>query len=51
MTLIKYDKELQSEFCYLNKRSNPYDWEIVEFDRCNKKHYMTISVKVITYLL
>lgn len=45
LNLIQNEKELSNEYCYLNKRSNPYDWEIVDFNHRNKNQYMTISTK------
>lgn len=48
LNLIQNEKELENEYCYLNKRSHPYDWEIVNFNHRNKNQYMTISAKVIS---
>lgn len=27
--LVRDDPEMRDEFCYLKKRDDPYDWEIV----------------------
>ena len=37
---------MADEFCYLNKRSHPYDFQIVEFDERHPTEYMTISARV-----
>lgn len=47
--LIRTDPEMADQFCYLNKRDNAYDYEIVEFEDRNIKEYMTISSRGITY--
>ena len=44
--LIRTDPEMADEFCYLNKRSHPYDFQIVEFDERHPTEYMTISARV-----
>jgi len=33
--MIRTDPDMQDEFCYLNKRKNPYDFKIVEFNERN----------------
>lgn len=43
LNLIKTDGELEDEFCFLNRRTHPYDWEIVDYDKRNPNNYMTIS--------
>lgn len=35
--LVRDDPEMRDEFCYLRKRSDPYDWEIVQFDKIESK--------------
>ena len=35
--LVRDDPEMRDEFCYLKKRDNPYDWEIVQFDKIENK--------------
>jgi hypothetical protein len=47
ITLLRSDPDMADEFCYLNKREDPYDWQIVDFDKRNPKEYMTISSRVI----
>jgi dynein heavy chain, axonemal len=42
---------MSEEFCYMNRRSNPYDWQIVEFDKRNPKEYMVISKRGLTKYL
>lgn len=42
---------MADEFCYLNKRDDPYDWKIIDFDKRNHKEYMTISSRGITHFL
>jgi len=62
--LIRTDPEMNDEFCYLIKRDDPYDWQIVEFSqiqKANKRNtrkgkdsvneYMTISSRGITHFL
>lgn len=44
--MVKTDPELENEFCFLNKRSHPYDWEIVDYEQRNPRNYMTISARV-----
>jgi hypothetical protein len=46
ITLLRSDPDMADEFCYLNKRDDPYDWMIVDFDKRNPKEYMTISSRV-----
>ncbi len=55
INLIKSDPDMvikikfiqkSEEFCYLNKKANSYDWQIVEFDKRNQSEYMTISARV-----
>lgn len=48
ITLLRSDPDMADEFCYLNKRDDPYDWQIVDFDKRNPKEYMTISSRVFT---
>lgn len=45
--LIRTDPEMTDEFCYLNKRSHPYDFQIVDFNERNNEEYMTISARVL----
>ena len=35
----------------MNRRSNAYDWQIVEFDKRNPKEYMVISKRGLTKYL
>ena len=42
---------MSEEFCYMNRRSNPYDWQIVEFDKRNPGEYMVISKRGLTKYL
>jgi dynein heavy chain len=30
---VRDDPEMRDEFCYLKKRDDPYDWEIVQFEK------------------
>ena len=46
--LIKTDPELEEEFCYLNKKSHAYDWEIVAYKNRDPVEYITISKRVFT---
>ena len=39
---------MSDEFCYMNRRSNPYDWQIVEFEKKNPSEYMVISKRGLT---
>jgi dynein heavy chain len=48
--LIRTDPEMTDEFCYLNKRSHPYDFQIVDFNERNPEEYMTISARVKTII-
>ncbi len=48
INLIKNDKNLENEFCFLNKRYHPYDWVIVDFKERNPKLYLSISSRGIT---
>ena len=54
--IIRTDPDMRDEFCYMLKKSNPYDWQIVDFSQKEKafglgkkqvislpKEYMTIS--------
>jgi len=45
--LIRTDPEMTDEFCYLNKRLHPYDFQIVDFNERNNEEYMTISARVL----
>ena len=45
--LIRTDPEMTDEFCYLNKRTHSYDFQIVDFNERNNEEYMTISARVI----
>ena len=51
--LVQDDPEMSDEFCYLRKRDNPYDWEIVQFDkieRADKKQSKTkIKLKEVLF--
>lgn len=40
---------MKNEFCYLNKGSNPYDWNIVPFEKRDNSCYTTISSRVKKY--
>mmetsp|Transcript_28714 Transcript_28714/g.25821 ORF Transcript_28714/g.25821 Transcript_28714/m.25821 type:complete len:201 (-) Transcript_28714:115-717(-) len=51
ITLLRSDPDMADEFCYLNKRDDPYDWKIIDFDKRNPKEYMTISSRGITHFL
>lgn len=42
---------MSEEFCYMNRRSNPYDWQIVEFDKKDPREYMVISKRGLTKYL
>ena len=44
--LIRTDPEMTDEFCYLNKRTHSYDFQIVDFNERNNEEYMTISARV-----
>lgn len=48
MNIVKCDPLLNKEFCYLNKRSHPYDWVVVDFKNRNGKNYLTVSSRGIT---
>ena len=39
---------MSEEFCYMNRRSSPYDWQIVEFDKKDPNEYMVISKRGLT---
>ena len=39
------------DFFYLNKRSHPYDYHVVEFRDKNPEEYMTISCKGVTQFI
>jgi len=53
--LVRDDPEMSDEFCYLRKRDDPYDWEIIQFDKiCDKdvkgpSHQ--IKLKEVVYLV
>lgn len=42
---------MRDEFCYLNRRKHAYDYKIVDYDKRNKKEYMTISARGITHYI
>ena len=42
---------MSDEFCYMNKKEGPYDWEIVEFEKRNMNEYMVISKRGLTKYL
>lgn len=48
--LIRTDPEMTDEFCYLNKRTHPYDFQIVDFNERNNEEYMTISARVLLFI-
>lgn len=29
--MLRIDREMSEEFCYMNRKEGPYDWQIVEF--------------------
>jgi len=31
LNLLKSDKEFEDEFCFLNRKTHPYDWQIVTY--------------------
>lgn len=35
----------------MNRRDNPYDWQIVEFEKKNPQEYMVISKRGLTKYL
>lgn len=39
---------MSEEFCYLKKKDNPYNWEIVDFDSRDPSDYMVISKRGLT---
>ena len=39
---------MSDEFCYMNRRDNPYDWQIVEFEKKDPQEYMVISRRGLT---
>ena len=43
---LKNENEDSEEFCYLNKRSHAYDWEVVEFNSRSDTEYITLSKRV-----
>jgi hypothetical protein len=43
--------DMQLDFFYLNKFSNPYDYRIVDFNERNLNEYMTISCKGVTQFM
>ena len=49
--IILETPEMQDEFCYLNRRNNPYDFKIVEFNERDPIEYMTISSRGITHYI
>lgn len=50
INLIKCEPDMVDEFCYLNRKSHPYDWEIVPFHKKNPNDFMTISSRVSVFL-
>lgn len=61
--LVRTDPEMRDEFCYMLKRTNAYDWEIVDFNDKEKgvkekkgrlggaNEYMTISSRGIVHTI
>lgn len=45
---FRIDREMSEEFCYMNRKEGPYDWEIVEFEKRNPHEYMVISKRGLT---
>lgn len=41
--LVRTDPEMKDEFCYMVKRDNPYDWEIVDYTQ--KEKYVKKSIQ------
>lgn len=39
---------MSDEFCYMNRKDGPYDWQIVEFEKRNPLEYMVISKRGLT---
>ena len=39
---------MSEEFCYMNRREGPYDWQIVEFEKKDPREYMVISKRGLT---
>ena len=39
---------MSDEFCYMNRKEGPYDWEIVEFEKRHPHEYMVISKRGLT---
>ena len=39
---------MKHEFCYLRRKNNPYDYEIIDFKEIDPINYMTISNRGIT---
>lgn len=43
--LVRTDPEMRDEFCYMLKRGDAYDWEIVDFSQ-KEKEMLKISKKL-----